>query len=75
MNLTIKNLDYQVDEVSLQNLFSPYGPVRSVQIVRDYYTGKATGFIYMLKSKDAISAQKNLQGVFLDDCSLEVQLE
>ncbi|MCX7786768.1 MAG: RNA-binding protein, partial [Spirochaetes bacterium] len=42
--LYVGNLSYSSDEAELQNLFSQYGEVTSVNIITDKMTGRARGF-------------------------------
>jgi RNA recognition motif-containing protein len=44
MKLYVGNLAYTVTEQELQDLFAPYGEVKSVNIVKDKFTGQARGF-------------------------------
>ena len=42
--LYVGNLPYSVTEESLEALFSQFGPVESVVIIKDRETGRAKGF-------------------------------
>lgn len=44
MKLYVGNLAYTITEQELQDLFAPYGEVKSVNIVKDKFTGQARGF-------------------------------
>lgn len=44
MKLYVGNLAYTVTEQELQDTFAPYGEVKSVNIVKDKFTGQARGF-------------------------------
>ena len=44
MKLYVGNLAYTVTEQELQDLFAPYGEVKTVNIVKDKFTGQARGF-------------------------------
>ena len=44
MKLYVGNLAYTVTEQELQDLFAPYGEVKTVNIVKDKFTGQASGF-------------------------------
>ncbi len=44
MKLYVGNLAYTVTEQELQDIFAPYGEVKSVNIVKDKFTGQARGF-------------------------------
>ena len=42
--LYVGNLSYSSDEAEIQNLFSQYGEITSVNIITDKMTGRARGF-------------------------------
>lgn len=44
MNIYVGSLPKEVVESDLQNLFSEYGTVTRVKIIRDSYTGESKGF-------------------------------
>ncbi len=44
MNIFVGNLSKDVNDDDLQNLFSEYGNVRSVKIIRDLFSGESKGF-------------------------------
>lgn len=44
MNIYIGNLSSEVTEEDLRNLFSEYGTITSVKVVKDMYTGISKGF-------------------------------
>lgn len=44
MNLYVGNLSTAVTEEDLNNLFSEYGKITSVKIIKDMYTGVSKGF-------------------------------
>lgn len=44
MNIYVGNLNFDVSESQLQELFEEYGPVKSVNIVIDKYTNRSRGF-------------------------------
>lgn len=44
MKLYVGNLAYTTTEQELQDLFAPYGEVKTVNIVKDKFTGQARGF-------------------------------
>ncbi len=64
MNLYIGNLDYKVNDDSLNDLFSEYGTVTSVKIIADKYSGqsKGFGFVEMENSNEAQAAIDGLNG-------------
>ncbi len=44
MNIFVGNLAKEVTDEDLQSLFSAYGTVRSVKIIKDMFTGESRGF-------------------------------
>lgn len=62
MNIQVENLNYLSEEKVLEQLFTPYGNVRAVQIVRDYYKGTVKGFVNMRNSNEGINAISKLNG-------------
>jgi len=44
MNIFVGNLAKEVTDEDLQSLFSQYGTVRSVKIIKDMFTGESRGF-------------------------------
>ena len=64
MNIYVGNLDYNLQESELESVFSEYGEVASVKIIKDKYTGKAKGFgfIEMPDEGEATTAIEELNG-------------
>lgn len=44
MNIFVGNLAKEVTDEDLQSLFSQYGTVRSVKVIKDMFTGESRGF-------------------------------
>ena len=44
MNIFVGNLSKDVTDDDLQNLFSTYGNIRSVKVIRDMFSGESKGF-------------------------------
>ena len=53
MTIYVGNLSYQASEQDLSNLFSPYGEVSSVKIVKDMETGRSRGFAFVEVEDDS----------------------
>jgi RNA recognition motif-containing protein len=53
MTIYVGNLSYQASEQDLSNLFSPYGEVSSVKIVKDMETGRSRGFAFVEMEDDS----------------------
>jgi RNA recognition motif-containing protein len=64
MNIYAGNLNYNVTEDDLKNVFSEFGDVSSVNIIKDRYSGqsKGFGFVEMLDNSEADKAIKALNG-------------
>jgi len=58
MNIYVGNLDHEVREADLENLFSQQGKVHSVKIIHDMFTkiSKGFGFVEMLVKEEAQKA-------------------
>jgi RNA recognition motif-containing protein len=63
-NLFVGNLSFRVTEDELQTLFSNYGQVSSVRIVKDRDSGlsRGFGFVEMPDSTEATTAIEQLNG-------------
>jgi RNA recognition motif-containing protein len=57
MNIYAGNLNYGLTEEDLEKVFSEYGEVTSVKIIRDKYTDQSKGFGFIEMADDA-AAQK-----------------
>lgn len=72
----IGNMSYDQDEFSLKKLFSTYGKVTYVRLVKDKKTNKSKGFAFvqMPTEKDALYAIERLNGSKLDGRTLKVSV-
>jgi RNA recognition motif-containing protein len=52
MKLYVGNLSYDVDSANLEQLFAPFGSVRSAQVVQDRDTGRSKGFGFVEMADD-----------------------
>ena len=68
MNLYVGNLYYRINEDDLLRIFSEYGKVASVRIIRDPYTrrSKGYGFVEMEHDYEANRAVDNASGLLLE---------
>lgn len=57
MNIYVGNLNYNLSEDELEKVFTPYGEITSVKIIRDKYTDQSKGFGFVEMTNDA-EAQK-----------------
>ncbi|MFN0019259.1 MAG: RNA recognition motif domain-containing protein [Pirellulaceae bacterium] len=62
MKLYVGNISYNVTNTSLEDLFTPFGSVRSAQVIQDRDTGrsKGFGFVEMSNANEANEAIKGL---------------
>jgi RNA recognition motif-containing protein len=60
--LYVGNLSYSVTDQTLEDLFTPFGNVRSAQVIQDRDTGrsKGFGFVEMEDQNEANAAIKSL---------------
>ncbi len=72
--LYVGNLSYSTDEQELQNLFSQYGEVTSVNIITDKMTGRARGFgfVEMATAEGVKAAIEGTNGMELRGRQLRV---
>ena len=64
MNIFVSNISFKVRERALNELFSPYGEVASVRIIKDKETrrSKGYGFVEMLNDSHGKAAIDALNG-------------
>jgi RNA recognition motif-containing protein len=74
MNIYVGNLDYQVDENDLRDIFEEYGSVNDAKVINDKMMGrsKGFGFVTMNDSAEANAAISNLNGATLENRKLVV---
>jgi RNA recognition motif-containing protein len=64
MNIYVRNLNFSLQEDELGQIFSQYGEVSSVKIIKDKFTGRAKGFgfIEMPNEQEGMTAIDKLNG-------------
>ena len=74
MNIYVGNLNYNLSEDELKEVFEKFGEVSSSKIISDKYSGrsKGFGFIEMANDAEAQEAIENLNGTDLGGRSLRV---
>lgn len=74
MNIYVGNLAYAMKEEDLQDLFSGFGPVTSVNIIKDRDTGnsKGFGFVEMENEADGEKAIQDLDGTAVKGRNIKV---
>jgi len=67
MNIEVTNLNLSLIDADIQRLFTPYGEVSSVKIVRDKFNNRSRGkaIIKMPVEREAQKAISSLQGYTL----------
>ena len=67
MNIEITNIHLNVIEADLRRLFTPFGEVNNVELVRDKWNNRSTGhaFVNMPVPKQAQAAILTLHGTVL----------
>lgn len=74
MDIFISNLSASFGEADLKELFSEYGSIQSVSIIRDRFTGesKCFGFVTMSDETEALEAITRLNNQQIGYRKLEV---
>lgn len=63
MNIYVGNISRSLTEEKLKSLFEQYGPVSSIKIIKDKFTGAPKGFAFIeMGSTEAQSAISELNG-------------
>jgi RNA recognition motif-containing protein len=57
MNIYVGNLSRQAGETELSALFSEFGEVKSIKIIKDNVSGESRGFAFVTMSNDAEAQQ------------------
>ncbi|WP_321289922.1 RNA-binding protein [uncultured Sunxiuqinia sp.] len=74
MNIYVGNLDYNLQEDELGQVFAEYGEVTSVKIVTDRETGRAKGFgfVEMAVDSEGEKAVQELDGAEVNGRNIKV---
>jgi cold-inducible RNA-binding protein len=64
MKLYVGNLPFDFAESDLNDLFAPFGPLVSVKIITDRYSGRSRGFAFveMASRSEGQQAMESLNG-------------
>ncbi len=73
-SLYVGNLEWNATDHELEELFAPYGNIRSAQIIKDHVSGKSKGFgfVEMDDEEAANNALENLHGTELRGRTLKI---
>ena len=75
MNIYVENLDSVIDNNRLKEIFSPYGEVKSAEVVKDVFTNVSRGFGYVeMEDEAAQNAIEGLNQTLLNDLKLTVKV-
>jgi cold-inducible RNA-binding protein len=74
-NLFVGSLPYSVTDDTLGQLFVQIGPVQSVNVIKDKYSGRSRGFgfVEMTNEEDAQKAIEKLNGYNLEGRNIVVK--
>ena len=71
--LFVRNISFKMKENDINDLFSRFGQVHSVVIVKDHQTEKSRGFGFVeMEQEDAMRAMQELNGSMFDNRTLWV---
>lgn len=71
----IGNLPYQTNEKELENLFSKYGQIEDVAVIRDRYTNRSKGFGFVtFSTSEAAQNALEVNGQDLQGRALKVNI-
>ena len=75
MNIYIGNLSYDTTEDTLKAMFSEFGDVQSVKVIKDRFSGrpKGFGFLEMPSNSEADQAIKALNGNRINGNNIKVR--
>ena len=74
--LFVGSLPPNTTEESLTAMFSPYGPVRSLKLVTDVFTGQCKGFAFLqMEGHNARAAIAALDGNMHEGKPLKIRFE
>lgn len=62
MNIYVSNLRSAINSNELADLFSPFGKVKSAEVVMDLFTGQSRGFGYV-EMEDETSAKNAIEAL------------
>ncbi len=66
MNIYVGNLSFKATEEDVEQAFSEYGAVKSVNIITDRETGRSRGFAFV-EMEDGNEGKEAIDGVNLKD--------
>ncbi|MGE5522015.1 MAG: RNA recognition motif domain-containing protein [Candidatus Dadabacteria bacterium] len=74
MNIYISNLDSTIDDEQLKELFTPFGEVKTAEIVKDAFNGLSRGFGFVeMEDESAQNAIQQLNQTVVNSYPVTVQ--
>lgn len=74
MNIYIENLDSNIDNEQLKEIFSGFGEVKSAEVVKDVFTDASRGFGYVdMEDEPAQTAISSLNQTLLHNLKITVK--
>jgi len=70
-DLYVGNLQWNTSEKELEEIFSQYGNIYSIKIIKDRETGKSKGFAF-IKMENADTAKASLNGYEIRGRSIKI---
>lgn len=75
LKIFIGGLNYQTNESRLEEIFSSFGKIVNLRIVRDHETGNSRGYAFITyDSVDAVEKARSLDGERLDGRIIGVKI-
>ena len=76
MKILVRNLDRNVTDAEILDLFKAYGKVESCVVVKDAATGKSKGFgfVEMSNPREAVKAVKGLNTLKVKGAGIRVKI-
>ena len=73
--LYVGNFPYSVDESQLREMFSAYGDIQDIALIKDRETGRSKGFAFItFASQQAAEKALDLNGKEVDGRALKVNM-
>ena len=74
MNIFVGNLNYNITEDDIRDIFEEYGELNSVKLITDKFTGKSKGFgfVEMSDEDEAKKAIEDLNGAEVEGRTIVV---
>lgn len=74
MTIYVGNIPFNLKEEDLQDVFTPYGNVTSVKVIRDRMTGRSKGFAFveMADQSEGQNAVNSVNGMEVSGRQLKV---